>query len=86
MRLLASLARVAAKTPDSVDRLIQGILEGTGKGGVVTNEFNRDGVHATIISNVNELRVRQIGGQALRRSCTLFIVMLFAQMHLTRKR
>jgi len=49
-----------AKTPDAVDKLIQGILDGTGKGGVVTSEFNQNGVHATIISNVNELRVTQL--------------------------
>lgn len=50
-------AAIDAQTPDAVDRLIQGILEGTGKGGVVTSEFNQGGVHATIISNVNELKV-----------------------------
>jgi hypothetical protein len=59
---------LAAKTPDAVDRLIQGILEGTGKGGVVTQEFNRKGVHATIISNVNELRVQQLSELQRQRS------------------
>ena len=44
-----------------MDKLIQGILDGTGKGGVVTSEFNQNGVHATIISNVNELRITQLG-------------------------
>lgn len=56
----AVIAAVNAQTPDSVDRLIQGILEGKGKGGVVTSEFNQGGVHATIISNVNELKVTQV--------------------------
>jgi len=53
-------AAMNAQTPDAVDRLIQGILEGKGSGGVVTTEFNQGGVHATIISNVNELRVTQV--------------------------
>jgi len=46
-----------SKTPDAVDRLIQDILVGKGSGGVVTTEFNKPGVHVTIISNVNQLRV-----------------------------
>jgi len=58
---------IAAKTPDAVDKLIQGILDGTGKGGVVTSEFNQNGVHATIISNVNELRITQLGMPILAR-------------------
>jgi len=53
-------AALAAKSPDAVDKLIQGILDGTGQGGVVTSEFNQNGVHATIISNVNELRITQL--------------------------
>ena len=53
-------AVVNAKAPDAVDRLIAGILAGTGKGGVVTSEFQRGNVHATIISNVNELKVLSI--------------------------
>jgi hypothetical protein len=56
-----------AETPDAVDRLIQGILEGKGSGGVVTTEFNQGGVHATIISNVNELRVTQVDHSAEER-------------------
>lgn len=53
-------AAMNSQTPDAVDRLIQGILEGKGSGGVVTTEFNQGGVHATIISNVNELKVTQV--------------------------
>jgi len=59
---------LAAKTPDAVDKLIQGILDGTGQGGVVTSEFNQNGVHATIISNVNELRITQIENDAEERN------------------
>jgi len=55
-------AALAAKQPDAVDKLIQGILDGSGQGGVVTSEFNQNGVHATIISNVNELRITQLDG------------------------
>jgi hypothetical protein len=61
-------AALAAKTPDAVDKLIQGILDGTGQGGVVTSEFNQNGVHATIISNVNELRITQIENDAEERN------------------
>jgi hypothetical protein len=50
-----------AKTPDAVDRLIQDILVGRGHGGVVTTDFNQGGVHATIISNVNQLKVTTMG-------------------------
>jgi hypothetical protein len=53
-------AALDSKTPDAVDRLIQGILEGRGNGGVVTSEFNQGGVHATIISNVNHLKITQV--------------------------
>jgi len=59
--VLISFLPCTAKTPDSVDKLIQGILDGTGKGGVVTTEFNQGGVHATIISNVNELKITEVG-------------------------
>jgi len=60
-------AALAAKTPDAVDKLIQGILDGTGQGGVVTSEFNQNGVHATIISNVNELRITQVADESEQR-------------------
>jgi len=50
----------SARAPDAVDRLIAGILAGTGKGGVVTSEFTRGNVHATIVSNVNELKVLSV--------------------------